>query len=150
MKNLALSFATVMMISAPAFATGGIWCQTDDATLKFEVSAVTSRSFAQGIVSADGLLEYKDTDGKPNVSVFRFVKEDIRQYWNNGEDLKLYFYQENDSSEDDYTWIQAVVETKANGDESEFKGTLKTKMASTVAGRTTEHEYEGNITCSVE
>lgn len=151
MKNLIT--ALVILASPSAFATGGFSCIADNATLKFEIGATTSRGLGSGIVSADAKMEFKETDGQPKIAKFELNKEDIKQYWNTGDNFNLLLYTEayEAGPNDDYFFETYVIETKAIEPQGwEFKGTLKTHSSQTVKGETREFSSESPIDCWIE
>lgn len=151
MKSLLISL--IVLASTPAFATGGFSCIADNDTLKFEIGATTSRGLGLGIVAAQGTLEYKATDGQPKITKFELSKEDIKQYWNTGDNFNLLIYTEpyENGSEEDYYFETYTIETTAiESGGWEFKGLLKTDSNQTVNGQTQTHSSESSIDCWIE
>lgn len=133
MKKLILALG--LLVSLNASATGGIWCEVDKNGLKFEFNAVTSHGFEADIVEANAALS-----GKLNQT---FVKTDIRQYWNEGKDLRLNLYAETESGPLVSTTV--VIKTKRKND-FEYAGTISvTRIADGV-----ETKLRESITCSQE
>lgn len=151
MKSLIMTLVT--LASAPAFASGGFSCLADNDTLKFEVSASTSRGLGTGIVRAEGIMEYKPTDGQPKIAKFELKREDIKQYWNHGKNFNLLVYTEpyEAGTEEDYYFETYVIETQVIEEDGwEFKGTLKVSSTQSVKGQTNDFTAEVPVSCWIE
>lgn len=137
------------LTSVNAFAAGGFSCTADDDTVKIEVGGVTTHGMGSPIVSSDGLLEYKPTDGQPKLANFTFKKANVSQYWNSGENFNLVLYTEDYTGKNSYE-TTVIIETVSKGDDENFAGTYKTSTYQSIGGKYFSHIGSGLITCSVE
>lgn len=139
MKNLIL--ATLgLLFSVNASATGGIWCEYNKDGQKFEFSAVTSHGFEAQIVDAAAELS-----GNINQ---KFVEDDLRQYWNEGGDLRLNLYAEVEGTNDIYSTTNVIVKVTTDPkDEFQMVGTISIRHTT---GETEMVIKDQPITCSQE
>ena len=123
MKQL-LAFALFALTTQSALATGGFWCEYDRDGIKFEVGAVTTRSFEGAIVSLDAALSGEMGDDGHVMKVDeKFVTNDVRQYWNTNRDFKLLLYKEVEGERSILSSTRVILDTKSR-DDIEWKGTI--------------------------
>jgi hypothetical protein len=112
MKNILVTLV-LSFFTCNAFATGGFSCSTDSSVdfAQFMMNGVTSRSFENDIISADGLAKGSiGDDGAVYEFDYAFTKQDIRQYWNNGNEFRLVVYSEKEVS-NQLEFVKAVITT---------------------------------------
>lgn len=118
LKQIVLALG--LFLSLNAHATGGFVCDFSSQSLKLELGGVTTRSFQNDIVDANARLT---GDMGDDGLIFKadqvFVKSDVRQYWNSGDEFRLVLYAETDENTTTVT-----IKTKDSGDGIAFKGTI--------------------------
>ena len=123
MKKL-FAFALIALTTPSAFATGGFWCEYDRDGLKFEVNGVTTRSFEGAIVDLTAAIAGEMGDDGYVMKVDeKFVKTDVRQYWNLDSEFKLLLYKEVEDTNSIFSSTRVVLETKTS-DDVDFQGTI--------------------------
>lgn len=90
-------FFLISFFTFNTFATGGFSCETNSSMndAQITMSGVTSRSFENEIVSAEGQAQGSvGDDGVSYTFDYALTKEDIRQYWNSDNEFRLVVYAE--------------------------------------------------------
>ncbi len=141
MQQIALALG--LFLSLNAHATGGFFCEFNSDSLKLELSGVTTRSFENAIVDAKGRLTGNmGDDGLIFKAGQVFVKSDIRQYWNSGDEFRILLYAETDDSTTTVT-----IKTKDSGDGIVFNGTISIQQTQPKGEWSIE---DAPITCELE
>jgi hypothetical protein len=118
MKQIALVLG--LLLSLSAHATGSFSCEYTSENLELVVVGVTTRSFQNAIVDANARLTgTMGDDGLIFKADQSFVKSDIRQYWNSGDEFRVLLYAETDDST-----TKVTIKTKDSGDGIVFSGTI--------------------------
>ncbi|MGE0529106.1 MAG: hypothetical protein AB7G93_21340 [Bdellovibrionales bacterium] len=134
-----------LSFSGMAHATGGVHCLYESEDLKFGISAVTSRSFVDALVSAQGGVE-AFSDGAPSNSFYQLARGDIRQYWNYGNKLNLLIYSEKDVEGSPLSSVKIVIETKSS-DDINYTGKMRVEYSE---GDKTWSASDRDIICTRE
>lgn len=141
MKKLILIFG--MMLSLNAHATGGFWCEYKNESVNFVLNGVTTRSFESDIVDAGAELSGQmGDDGLVLNAEQKFVKSDVRQYWNSGDEFRIVLYAETDTKN---TTVR--ISTKAEPDGVAFNGTISISQYSSEGGWSID---DAPVSCSLE
>lgn len=126
MKKLILILSAALGLNANA--TGGFFCEYKDESLALVLNGVTTRSFENDVVDANAELSGEvGDDGFYMKADQKFIKSDVRQYWNTGDEFRVLLYAE-DEIENKNTNVKIV--TKAEPDGVEFKGTMSIEQSS--------------------
>ena len=137
MKNAILALG--MLLGLNAHATGGFSCEYEKDGLTFTVGGVTSHGFASAVVEAGAEIKGKNLD-----QVFK--REDMKQYWNAGEEFRATFYAEKELPTT-YEYTQATVMTKMNLRDLRYYGTMTIEGSRNGNALPSENH---NIVCDVE
>lgn len=134
--------------AAPAHASGGMWCNVDDANWKFDVESGVTRGMGYPLFNLKATAELKDKRVMPE---FRKIdlKDKLVHSWVYGE-TKLYFYTEIEKANTIYS-TDIIIDTKAGEDEGDYAGTYTIITYSD--DKTVEDgrlEVSGPITCGGE
>lgn len=90
-------FCLLSLFGFNALATGSFSCETDASVNNAQITiyGVTSRSFENAIVSAEGQANGSvGDDGVSFTFDYALTKADIMQYWNSGDEFRLVIYSE--------------------------------------------------------
>ncbi len=135
MKTGLMTLALVLF-GSQAHATGGFWCDFKKHGYELTINGVTSRSFANAIVSAEAQLK-----GPAAVS---FDRSHILQYWNEGDEFRAILYKEEEG--DSYKWTRVELRT-TSPDQCTFSGKLKIEHFD---GTKVHSLKDADVECSLE
>ena len=125
MRRAVIALAAVIAAAVPASASGGLWCDAEDQSLKFEASTGVTRGTG-AFFQFKGMLEVK-LDGVP---------EDLRNLpldgmlihsWLDADEAKLQFYFERRDGE--FASVDLTVETE-RVEEGEYRGEYPSRSSS--------------------
>ena len=138
MRRAVIALAAVIAAAVPASASGGLWCDAEDQSLKFAASTGVTRGTG-AFFQFKGLLEVK-LDGVP---------EDLRNLpldgmlihsWLDADEAKLQFYFERRDGE--FASVDLTVETE-RVEEGEYRGEYCPHGLRVAGGRTGTRHMEG-------
>lgn len=136
-----------LMCSGSAFASGGAQCLSEGGPAKVVIEAGITRGMGGPVFSLNASA---DVDGKnipQDLNKSKFTKEQLAQYWFDGEDLRFLLYRERDG-DGEFGSVELTVEAKSAGDEMTYAGTYRISVFD--AGASEPATFEGRISCSVE
>lgn len=142
MKTGVLVFLILIGFS-PAHATGGVWCQVDDANISYEMSGVLSHGMPSRPFQMKGRLEFRDHSLQvANVGAI----SDVMDWWLRNKELKYSIYTEDFPG--DYKTVELVFEGAYNeaSDDGTFDGNYLVRVT-TPAG---EKTLSGKMSCGTE
>lgn len=144
--------ATAVLAAAPAHASGGFWCDADDASIAIVIEGGLSRSIPGPPFSLDGSLTVKLPDAPDDFRDIEIGPDDLAQSWIDGGDLRFELYRER--AEDPFASISFVVKTTLAGepDEGSYTGayTLSIFASSDDGDDPLELAAGGAIDCGME
>ncbi|WP_421926881.1 hypothetical protein [Neoaquamicrobium sediminum] len=147
--RIVAALAMLAVSAGSATASGGLSCDADgDSTMSLEGGV--SRGMGGALFNFAGKLEIKSPGVGEDLRVTEFSREDVAQYWLDGEALKLRLYREREDGPHGY--VEVVVET-ALGDEGSGEGEYLVTvydMTNAVNSETEPARFTGPISCSVE
>ncbi|RWN01704.1 MAG: hypothetical protein EOR84_06405 [Mesorhizobium sp.] len=112
---------TALLLSAgSAFATGGIWCSTEDAAVNFQVEAGVTRGMGGPTFNFRGDLEILGRPVGDDLRKTVFEDSNLTQYWLDDEELRLLVYREHEVA-NTYSSVELTILTKA-GEEGVYDG----------------------------
>jgi hypothetical protein len=146
---IAAALASFALVT-PAFASGGLWCNVDDANWKFDVESGMTRGMGSPFFNFRASAVIKD---KRVLQEFRSLDlaGKLVHSWVNGE-TKLSFYTEIDKNDAIYS-LEIVIDTKPVDEESdgEYAGTYQiVTYDPTAKDADSRLELTGPITCGSE
>ena len=147
-----MAAAAMLALSAGgASASGGLSCEGkhDVAALSFD-GGVT-RGMGGALFSFDGGVEVSDETIAQDLRNTVFEREQVAQYWLDGEILRLVLYKEREDGPHGY--VEATILTDAVEPHAEYAGTYSIEfydMTDAGDGEARTATFEGSITCSVE
>ncbi|MER9295977.1 hypothetical protein NKI38_05680 [Mesorhizobium sp. M0621] len=143
--------ATLLSSASAAFASGGIWCNVDDAAVTFDVGAGVTRGMGGPTFNFRGDLEIKARPVGDHLRKTVFEGSNLTQYWLDGKELRLNIYREHQLA-DTYNYVELTILTKTT-DEGVYDGqytlAVYDKSADTDKdGKTVE--LTGKVSCGAE
>lgn len=132
-------------LPAMAHATGGTWCDVEDANMKFHFKAVQSRDGTGAWFGIEGSLETKFGKLPKHLSKFEIKDENLTERWLGREGILLQV-QKYDS--EPFAAVMLTVVTKSI-DEGPYEGTYDLRI--TVDGGDEAYIHrEGKISCDAD
>lgn len=148
MRSLLAAIVLISM-SGEAAASGSLWCDVEDKSVRLSVHGGVTRGMGGPLFSFDGQAEVRDTSAPADLRMTQFEKMHVSQYWLDGDELRLLLYQER-AADKPHGYVQLTILGKA-GDEESYAGRYSLELfdadASPEGRRWT---YEGDITCGAE
>ena len=144
--------ATGLLLSASmACASGGIWCNVDDAAVAFEVGAGVTRGMGGPTFNFRGDLEIKARPADDHLRKTVFEDANLTQYWLDDKDLRLNIYHEHEVAQT-FSSVELTILTKAS-DEGVYDGQYTLAVYDSTAdkdgdGNTTD--LTGKVSCGAE
>ncbi len=135
----------------PARASGGLWCDAADSSIKLEVRSGVTRGMGGPFFDFQGGIEVLAPGIVP---AFRKLdlKDKLIHSWLDGDEAKLEFYHEADAG-DRVDQFSLVIETEALPDtDGEYAGTYRIVAYGPPAAGTEEGRLEltGKATCGAD
>jgi hypothetical protein len=144
-----LASCVLLLLSGNAFASGGIWCETEATPVNINLHSGVARGMGGQLFNFEGKIAIADKEVPEDLRNLEFKQEHVPQYWFNGESLKLVLYRERDADKP-YAYVEISIETQAIKDE---EGSYAGSYNLTVFDGTDEHadpkrtEISGAINC---
>jgi len=114
-----LTLSTLLLLSSSAFASGGIWCETEANPAQINVRGGVSRGMGGQLFNFEGKSAIADKAVPEDLRNLEFSQQHVTQYWFDGELLKLLLYRERDA-EKPFGYVEISIETQARkGDDEE-------------------------------
>lgn len=149
--RLATTFVFCSMMTTGAWASGGLSCSSEGDPATIAVDAGITRGMGSPVFSLTGSVEVTDAEVAEDLRKTAFEKENLAQYWLDGEDLRLLLYRER-PAEKEHGYVELEIRTKAVADEEgSYAGTyLITYWDTTGGGDAKEKKIEGKVACTGE
>ncbi len=147
MRRTVIAFAAVIAAAVPAAASGGLWCDAEDQSLKFEASTGVTRGTG-AFFQFKGTLDVKMAG----------VPDDLRNLpldgmlihsWLDADEAKLQFYFER--AEGEFASVDLTVETEGV-EEGEYRGDYALTVFESRAGEPELATWtaQGKVSCGAE
>ena len=148
--GFAACLAAFLATPGPAVATGGLWCNADDATLTLAVQSGLGHGIDQGFLRFSADLQIK-LDGVPaDFRKLHLGKDGISQSWLDNDEFKLRLYRQRERGPSGYVVIDLATKAAAEGDyRGRYTLTVFAMEAST-ASKPKSWEQSGAVTCSAD
>lgn len=150
MRACLLSTILVSTLS-PAFASGGLWCEADDAKVKLSIDSGITRGMGNPLFNFRGALEIKDKAVAEDLRTSAFEIGNLTQHWLDGKEMKLQLFRER-GGDGPVGEIDLLIETRMV-DEGSYEGTYSVRvsdMTGDTSGEGKVSEYNGKASCSAE
>jgi hypothetical protein len=135
----------------PASASGGWWCEIDDANLKLDMSTGLTRGAGNGTFNFEARAEVRLKDIAPE---FRSLVLDkaLTQSWLDRDEAKLEFYVEAEKNNIvSSVTIEIETDSPSIDDEGGYQGTYRLSYDARAFDSDAENkEVTGKATCSAE
>jgi hypothetical protein len=139
----------------PAFASGGVHCSADADGVAIDAGGGVTRGMGGPLFSFEGTVEIGDTAIAADLAKTAFARENVAQYWLDGEDLRLLLYREREGDKP-HGYVELTIKTKARGgDDGEgfYDGTYDLTVFDATednGGEGVTVKREGEVVCSAE
>lgn len=148
MKYLRSAVLFAFLLPAlPASASGGLWCNVDDANWTLNVESGVTRGMGYPLFNLKASAELKDKRVMPEFRKLD-LKDKLVHSWVYGE-TKLYFYTEIEKGNAIYS-TDIIIDTKPGEDEGDYAGTYTIISSTEAAENGGQVELTGPITCGGE
>ncbi|MFD2056109.1 hypothetical protein ACFSQT_24495 [Mesorhizobium calcicola] len=143
--------AALFLSAGTAVASGGIWCNVDDAAVTFDVGAGVTRGMGGPTFNFRGDLEIKARPVDDHLHKTAFEDSNLTQYWLDDKELRLNIYHENQVA-NAYNYVELTILTKAS-DEGIYDGQYTLAVYDSTAdkdgdGKTAD--LTGKVSCGAE
>jgi hypothetical protein len=149
-RYLAAGFLLAVAVS-PAQASGGLWCDVADSSIKLEVKTGVTRGMGGPFFDFTGHVEVMAKGIAPSFTKID-LKDKLTHSWLDGGEAKLEFYHEVDSA-GRVDQFSLVIETEALPDsDGEYEGTYRIWSYGPAAPGNDEGRIElsGKVTCGAD
>ncbi|MEO5759877.1 MAG: hypothetical protein ABIQ51_23835 [Mesorhizobium sp.] len=143
--------AALLLQAAAASASGGIWCEVDDAQVKFDVGAGVTTGMGGPTFNFRGDLEIKARPAGDDLRKTVFEDSNLTQYWLDNKELRLNIYHEHEVAKT-YSSVELTILTKAS-DEGVYDGEYKLAIYDSTKDVDNDGkpmELTGKISCGAE
>lgn len=150
MRPIAVMAGLLASLSS-AVASGGIWCNLEDKSIKLSVEAGVTRGMGSPFFNFRGTLEILDPSVAEDLRKLAFSDKNLTQYWLDGKALKLNIYSERDN-EKPHGYVDLVIETQTV-DEGSYSGSYILDVYDTegdTSGEGKQAKFSGAIDCGAE
>lgn len=130
-----------------AQASGGANCASEGGPAKVQLDAGITRGMGGPVFSLTASVVIDDPKIAEDLRSSSFAKEQLAQYWLDGEDLRFLLYRER-QGDGEFGSVEVEIRTKAAGDEGSYAGTYLIKVFDGGSGEPVS--FEGRIACSGE
>jgi hypothetical protein len=143
---IAAIVALAVLAPGPALASGGLWCDADDASIKLDIESGMTRGMGSPFFSFKAGSEIKDKRVLPEFQTLDLSAKLVHS-WVYGE-TKLYFYHEVEKENAIYS-LDIIIESKPLPDsDGEEEGTYKViAYGPAPEGEDGRIELTGKISC---
>ncbi|MBE1707807.1 MULTISPECIES: hypothetical protein [Mesorhizobium] len=134
-----------------AFASGGIWCNVDDAAVTFDVGAGVTRGMGGPTFNFRGDLEIKARPAGDGLRKTVFEGSNLTQYWLDDKELRLNIYHEHEVA-NAFNSVELTILTKAS-DEGVYDGQYTLAVYDKAADTDKDGkpmELTGKVSCGAE
>jgi hypothetical protein len=111
----------LLLVSGPAYGSGGLSCQADDKSAMFSIDGGVTRGMGGALFSLEGRVEIRSGGIAEDLRVTSFNLEHVAQCWMNGESLNLLLYRERDGDQP-HGFVELTIMSRADDEEGIFRG----------------------------
>ncbi|RNJ43742.1 hypothetical protein B5V01_13845 [Mesorhizobium erdmanii] len=143
--------AMLLASAGTALASGGIWCNVDDAAVTFDVGAGVTRGMGGPTFNFRGDLEIKARPAGDGLRKTVFEDSNLTQYWLDDKELRLNIYHEHEV-ENAFNSVELTILTKAS-DEGVYDGQYTLAVYDKAADTDKDGkpmELTGKVSCGAE
>jgi hypothetical protein len=143
--------AMLLSSASAAFASGGIWCSTDDPVAIFGVEAGVTRGMGGPTFNFRGDLEIKARPAGDSLRKTVFEDLNLTQYWLDGKELRLNIYREHEGAQK-FNSVELTILTKTS-DEGVYDGSYTLSIYDAAADTDQDGkpvELTGKVSCGAE
>ncbi|RWC31798.1 MAG: hypothetical protein EOS27_08645 [Mesorhizobium sp.] len=143
--------AMLLSSASAAFASGGIWCSTDDPVAIFEVEAGVTRGMGGPTFNFRGNLEILSRPAGDSLRKTVFEDSNLTQYWLDGKELRLNIYREHEVAQK-FNSVELTILTKTS-DEGVYDGQYTLAIYDAAADTDQDGkpvEVTGKVSCGAE
>jgi hypothetical protein len=144
-RTIAAFVAFLLSVPSTAYATGGVWCDAEDANLAFHAKASQSRDGTGAWFGIEGYVRSKVAGLPTKLSNFDVKDENITERWADRDDVRLKI--DSPREGDSPAGLQLVVIAKAV-EEAVYEGRYELRIIADDS--TTLTERFGKVTCSAD
>lgn len=146
-KTLAAFLAALTMLGIPltASATGGVWCDSDDANLSFHFSAASSRDGAGGWFNVTGSIKVKGSGLPAGLARFKVTSKNLSERWWDDKDARLKIDRIGTAAQG-FAAVQLIAIARMV-DEADYRGRYDLRL--TMPDATIVHK-SGDVACSAD
>lgn len=151
MRSL-LVLSALMAATLPAAASGGIWCNLEDQSVRLSIESGVTRGMGAPFFNFRGTLEILDNSIADDLRKSEFAGQQLAQYWLDERVLKLRIYHERQGDKP-HGYLDLVIETQAGDDEGLYGGSYQLTvfdMTGDTTGAGRETALGGEINCGSE
>lgn len=149
--RLSVISTIVWLAVTPAFASGGLSCEGDDANAKFLVESGVTTGMGGPVFNFRGELEILNSGVAEDLRRTAFEPQNLPQYWLDGKELRLLVYRER-PNEKPHGYVELTILT-TNKEEGLYEGRYEVKVFDTADESKAEpqsYAAEGAVSCFVE
>lgn len=111
----------------PAHASGGFWCNADDAVVKFSIESGMARGAGNPLFNFRGELQVVDDRIAPDLRKLAVTDADLMQHWLDGKMLNLKLHRDR-PGDGPVGEIDLTIETKMV-EEGSYEGSYELRIA---------------------
>ncbi|QPC89428.1 hypothetical protein [Mesorhizobium sp. INR15] len=149
--RMIICLAALLLPAEAASASGGIWCDVDDAQVKFDVGAGVTTGMGGPTFNFRGDLEIKARPEGDDLRKTVFEDSNLTQYWLDNKELRLNIYHEHEVAKT-FSSVELTILTKAS-DEGVYDGEYKLAIYDSTKDVDSDGkpmELTGKISCGAE
>jgi hypothetical protein len=140
-----------MIAATPASASGGLWCDADDASVRLKIESGATRGQGNPLFNFRGELEIKDAAVAADLRGSSFDESNLTQHWTDAHQLNLQLYRQR-AEDKELGEINLVIETKSV-EEATYEGTYTVDifdMAGDASDAGKTLSLTGKVSCGAE
>lgn len=146
-----LVLAAMVLLSPQAHASGGFWCDADDAKVVFSILSGVTHGLGNPLFNFRGEMEIRDAAVAEDLRKSAYQIGNLTQHWLDAGELKMQLYRER-GGDAPVGEVDLLIVTKAT-DEATFEGsyTLRVSdMTGVTNGDAKTFEATGKVACGAE
>lgn len=139
------------LLSAPAFASGGLSCDVADDAVTITIQSGITHGLGSPLFNFRGEIEIRQGAVGDRLRRTTFEREHVPQYWIDDDGLRLRLYRETEAGR--HGSVEAVIVTGMDEEEMTWDGTYTVTVfdaGEEGAPQPEPLEFSGSISCFVE
>jgi len=145
-----IAAAILLLASAPAQASGGLWCDASDKSATIAINSGATHGLGGPLFNFAATVGVLDPSVPADLRSTSFETAHVPQYWLDASELRLLLYRER-AAEKQHGYVELTVLAKAD-DEGAYNGRYTLQLfdadGSSPEGRS--WKFEGPIGCGAE